>query len=334
MMENTEMCRFRPERMFFLEYFFSPEIFMSGFPVPVAVVDKYIKLAGASQLKVLLFLLRHATSGINPQKAADELGLEIGEVEEAIGFWSQAGLIFSKGEEIPKPAKKIDRPIRPKSTKPTREEVARRGLEDTQVQFLLKEAQATFGRPLKANEASSLVWLHDDEGIPASVIIMVLTYAVAENSCNVSFIEKTALKWIEKGIDNVVDAEAEIQRLQQIRAAWRKVCSAMHIEKRVPSATEEALSSKWVYDYGFGGDVLGAAYDACVDSISKFDMKYTKGILENWHKLGVKTKDDIPNGDEPIIIAPKKSKKGKKTNAMNTTDMDLAEKMLITGGGN
>ena len=318
-----------------MDYFFSPEIFMSGFPVPVAVVDKYIKIAGASQLKVLLYLLRHATGGIDPQKAAEALGLELEEVIEAIGFWSQAGLILSKGEEIPKAAKKVERPARPKSTKPSREEVARRGLEDPQVCFLLKEAETVFGRTLKANEASSLVWLHDDEGLDPSLIIMILQYAVAENSCNVSFIEKTALKWLQMGIDNIVDAEAELKKQQEIRAAWKKVCAAMYIEKRVPSTNEEALASKWVYSYGYGEDILRAAYEACVDSISKFDMKYTKGIIDNWHKTGVKTIDDIPKGEEEIPAKPvaKKTKKSKKNDEMNTTDMDLAEKMLITGGG-
>ncbi|MBQ5810000.1 MAG: DnaD domain protein, partial [Clostridia bacterium] len=220
----------------------------------------------------------------------------------------------------------------PQSTKPSREEVARRGLEDAQVSFLLKEAEIKFGRTLKANEASTLVWLHDDEGLSAPVIIMLLEFAAAEGACNVSFIERTALQWVQKGVSDISDAEQEIKQLQESRSAWRQVCRAMGIEKRLPSANELKLATTWVYDYGYGQDILHAAYEACVDSISKFDMKYVKGIIDNWHKNGVKTTADLSADATAVAPTPKKAERKKKSSAMNTTDMDWAEKMLQTGG--
>lgn len=315
-----------------MAYFFSPEIFMSAFPVPVGVVDKYIKLAGATQLKVLLFLLRHQSEGINPEKAAEELGVSAEEAEEAVEFWVNAGVILRQGEDL-KPAaapekKAPAKAVRPRSQKPTREEVARRGLEDSNVAFLLREAEIKFGKVLSANESSTIVWLYDDEGMSPAVILMLLEFAVAEKSCKVSFIERTALKWIEKGVSNIAEAEEEIRELQQSRSAWRVVERALGIERRLPSSNELELARLWVIEWGYGADILHAVYEICVDTLSKFSMSFVKRRLETWHENGVKNLADIGNFEKK-----KPAKKGKKSNEnINTTDMDWAEKMLQTGG--
>ena len=317
-----------------MAYFFSPETFMSAFPVPVGLVDKYIKLAGASQLKVLLFLLRHQSEGIDLQRAAKELGFSAEEVEEAVEFWVSAGVMMRQGDE-PKapliPEKKVapKAAVRPRSQKPSREEVARRGLEDSNIAFLLREAEVKFGRVLKSNESSTLVWLHDDEGMSPAVILMLLEFAVAEKACNVSFIERTALKWIEKGVSNIAEAEEEIRILQQSRSAWRVVERAMGIEKRLPSTNELKYARTWVIEWGYGAEILRAAYETCVDTLSKFSMPYVKGILETWHKNGVKEVADIGRAEEKRSA---KKKGGKNSESINTTDMDWAEKMLQTGG--
>ena len=49
-----------------------------------------------------------------------------------------------------------------------------------------------FGRGLKSNEQSTLVWIYDDLGLDVSVILMLIQFAVTEGRANISFIEKTA----------------------------------------------------------------------------------------------------------------------------------------------
>ena len=81
---------------------------------------------------------------------------------------------------------------------------------------------------------------------------------------------------------------------------------------------ELKLSLMWTDEWKMSREMLTAAYNACVDSISKFDMKYVSKILENWHEKGYKTPDDIEE----------KKKSGTKKRSFAAYDLDLFEKML------
>ena len=100
--------------------------------------------------------------------------------------------------------------------------------------------------------------------------------------------------------------------------AWGIVCSAFGLEKRKASKNELKLSLMWVDEWKMSREMLTAAYNACVDGISKFDMKYVSKILENWHEKGYKTPDDIEE---------KKNSGGEKE-SFAAYDIDLFEKML------
>ena len=310
-------------------YVFNSSVFASAFTVPSAVVDKYIRLSGAVQIKVLLYLLRHIADGVDIPAAAAALGIPEGDAADAVKYWCDLGLLVKQGEpaaDVKTTEKKADSApaIRPRAQKPTREEVARRGNEDEEIAFLLREAELKFGRTLKANEASTLVWLHDDEGLPTAVILLLLELAVSEKSCNVGFIERTAIGWINRGVSDIRSAEAEIREMQERYFAWRIVERAMGISRRMPSTNELKAADMWVNKWKFGEDVLRAAYEVCVDNTSKFSMPYVKSVLESWHKNGVKTAADIakiPNG-----------KKEKRGSDMAAYDLDLVEQMLRTGG--
>lgn len=322
-----------------MAYYFSPSIFMSGFAVPSAVVDKYIRVAGAVQIKALLYFLRHQTEGIDIDAAAEALGLPKGDITDAMKYWVDMGIVMTDNDT---PAQKpavfaVSRPaaVKPaveKKQKPSREEVARRGLEDPQIAFMLREAEQKFGRVLKPAESSTFVWLYDHEGMDISVILMLLEFAVHEKSCTLSFIERTATEWAAKGINDIFAAEEELKRLQESRSAWRKVERAMGIEKRKPSENELKYAHTWVVEWGFGTDVLCAAYELCVDTISKFSMPYVKKILEGWHKDGVKTVADINSKQEAPAGISEKAQKPKRGSRKTTTDMDMVKQMLMTGG--
>ena len=60
----------------------------SLFSVPTAVVDQYLKLATPSQLKVLLYLLRHQPETIDTVQVGKQIGCLPEQVEEALLFLS------------------------------------------------------------------------------------------------------------------------------------------------------------------------------------------------------------------------------------------------------
>ena len=295
-------------------YNVNPAIFSSTYAIPTDVADKYLKIATHTQLKVLLYFMRNISDGIDSQKISDALRLDINETEDALLFWQQCGILTGA---TPKEELKT---VVVKSTLPSRTDVIKRGLEDKQLMFLLREAQLKFGRNLKQNESQLLVSLYDDHGMDPSVILLLLGYAVREGKCNLTFVKKTATHWLESGVETVMDAENLIAESAKQNLAWSVVQSAFGIERRNPSTKEAELSNLWVNEWKISTELLKAAYDACVDAKTKLSMPYVSKIIESWHK------DGITNPEQ--ISAKKKNVKPQGKNDYAGYDLDLFEKML------
>lgn len=302
-----------------MTYNINPAIFSSTYAVPTDIADKYIKIATHTQLKVLLYFMRNLSAGIDSQKIADALSLDTGEVEDALTFWQQCSIL--SGAE-PKAAEL--KQVVVKSTLPSRSDVIKRGLEDKQLAFLLREAQLKFGRNLKQNESQLLVSLYDDHGMDPSVILFLLSFAAREGKCNLTFVKKTATQWLESGVQSVMDAERIITDQAKQNLAWNIVLKTFGIEKRNPSTKELELSNLWINEWKISTDILKAAYDACIDSKTKLSFAYVAKIIETWHKEGVTTPDDIK---KKTVGDGASTSRSKQKNDYAGYDLDLYEKM-------
>ena len=300
-----------------MNYIIDPKVFSAVFTVPAAVADKHLKLARGEHIKVLLYIMRNMS--VNPDNAeiAAAAGLSEYEVEEALLYWAGAGILLPDGRSAEKA--EIKAPAVKQNAKPDRADVARRGAEDEKIRYLLTETQMKLGRNLKSNESSTLVWLYDDLGLDVSLILMIVQYAAAHGKPRIGFIESTATDWVHRGIDTIAEADRELNKMAMSEQAWGIVCSSFGLEKRKPSKNELKLSLMWTDEWKMSREMLTAAYNACVDSISKFDMKYVSKILENWHEKGYKTPDDIEE---------KKKNDNTESESFATYDLDLFEKMI------
>ncbi len=312
-----------------MEYFSNPVMFQNSFNIPACIADNHLKLAGAVQLKVLLYVLRHLSDDPSNDDIANALKIPAADVADALRYWADSGIFIPKditntAEVSAKGAVTDKKAVKRTPIKPTREEVARRGSESEEIRFLLNEAQIKFGRMLKTGEASTLIWLYDDEGMDISLILMLIEYAVGENRCNIGFIERTAVCWIENGVSNISDAERFIENTYRSKTAWKIVSSAFGIDDRLPSSKELENSQKWVNEWEFSREMLKLAYEKCVDTKSKFIMSYVAKILESWHKSGYKTPHDVEIAEETKNGIQVRSK-------IATSDINMVEEMLNRG---
>lgn len=277
-----------------VDYMLNPSCMTSVFMMPGEAVKAYIKLASAEQLRVLLFTMSNISAGIDPDAAADSLGIPCENVRDALNFWCDAGVFTRSTAEVEftAPAQK-SRAARTETPKPTREEIAMMGSTDEKVVFLLREAELKFRRPLRFSEMQSLVSLYADDGMDVSLILMVVEYAVSEGRASIGFINDTAAGWLAAGVDSVVAAEEQIEKYNRRKSAWVIVEKAFGIEHRKPSTKELEFAEKWIIEWGFSSQMLHEAYDNCVNSKAKLSMPYINKILESWHSKGFKTPSDI-----------------------------------------
>lgn len=305
-----------------MSYFVNQSVFSNLFSLPAVIADKHLKLATNTQLKVIIYIFRDVSKAIDVSEISSALSIPESEVSDALIFWEQCGILGSEKakEAAEEPLKKVVKT----AEMPSRADVIKRGMEDERLMFLLREAQLKFGRNLKQNESALLVSLYDDNGMDASVILLLLQYAASLNKCNISFIRSTAVKWLKAGVETVADAEKIIVDATKSELAWRKVERIFGIEHRKPSERELELSQLWINEWGLSDEMLKAGYDACVDSKTRLDMRYVAKIFENWHKSGFKRAEDIKN-DNKKQAKPKKS--GEKPSFAGY-DLELFEKML------
>ncbi|BCI60231.1 DnaD domain protein [Solibaculum mannosilyticum] len=303
------------------------------FAVPSAVVDKHLKLAGSAQLKALLWLLRHAGEKAGIDDVASAIGLSRLDTMDALQYWVEAGLLSpmddgfapssspsadetsvssAKGSEPSAPALDAD-PVSEKqeapvstpsspgkpshipapSPKPDSREVLRRAQECEDIAFLLQETQIRFGRPLSPAEISTLVWLHDYNGLPTGVILMIIEFAQSREKCSMRYIEKVAVNWADEEIDTLEKAERKLAQIHTAQCNWNQLCSALGISSRSPSAREATYTERWMQEWSFSTDIIRMAYEECVNNTGNLNFSYMNKVLERWHKANVKTPKDV-----------------------------------------
>ena len=279
-----------------MNYCIDPAALRSVIPLPLEAVKNNLKLASAVQLRVLLFCFCDTSAEISEKAISKSLGISEDEVSDALLFWSQNGVLkssapqgeFKKSEPSKGPSSHGPLP----DELPTREDIARRGNEDEKIRLLLQEAQLKFGRNLKTNESRILVWLFDDRGMELSVLLLLLHYAASEGKLRISFIEKTAIAWLEAGVETVADAEEQIAAKAREQLSWKVVRSAFGIDRTIPSKREQEYSTLWVETWSLSPELLRAAYDICADNTGKLSFPYIAKILKKWHDDGVKSPRD------------------------------------------
>jgi len=302
-----------------MNYSINPASLLGGFLLPSDVADKHIKMAGAVQLKTLLYIYRNPASPINPEDIAAYLSVPAADVRDSLAFWADAGILLCEGKvaEVTVPAQMPKTPsVRPAAQKPDRAEVARRGAENEEIAFLLREAQQKLGRTLRQNEASSLVWLYDDEGISISVLLMVIEFAISDGKPNIGYIERTALDWADSGVEDVSAAERKINEIYKTRSSFGVLRSAFGLGDRKPGKKELEYARLWVEDWKISRELLSRAYEICVDNTGKYSITYIASVIKKWHGEGVKQLSDI------------KEETPKKNGGMETYDRSLFSDMI------
>ena len=272
----------------------NPDALGNMFAVPGDVADKHLKLASEMQLKVLLALLRDGVGNFSPEQCAARLNISLENVTESLIYWQQRGILLGAAAEQPAPQKVAVA----KQQLPSRQQVAARIGQSRELAELLRLAEQKFGRMLRQNEMATLVHLCDDEGMAPPVLLMLIEQSVSEGRCTISHIERTAVQWINNGVQTVADAERELVAAAANRKAWAIVCRAFCMDQRRPSTKEQEAADRWVNEWKFSTDMLRLAYDICVDNKGKMLVSYIDKVLGSWHSQGVKQPSDLNKTDK------------------------------------
>ena len=333
------------------------------FAVPCEVVDQHIRLAGAVQLKILLWLLRHRGEQCTAESISAGLGMAEMDGRDGIQYWVEVGLIAQKEQEfspapisqeiseptIPPvalveensvaeeevseeaiPVEKTPRKAPPRLRNLNPADIVRRINESEEIKSMIEMTDMIFGRDLSTPEMGRIVDLYDWYGLPAEVVVMLIQYAASVNKANMNYIEKLAQNWAEQEINTHEKAEEKINELERRTDCWKQVCTIFGISSRLPSNTESEASYRWLEIWKFSPEILREAYNRCVDSTGKMQFTYINRILERWNKEGIRTIKDVMDDAErtrPQAQKPATPSPAKGAKKQTSYDIEAFEQM-------
>lgn len=284
-------------------YKLNPKEYKRIFAVPSSVVEKYITTAGSLSLKLLLLILYNSDRTLDVQELADTLNVSVPDVRDAANFWIVNGILENAQENrTEKTAEKaLNKAVQSEtdtiqikriSQSPVRltgKELAARIKESADIRFLIGETEKYFGKNLIPSEVSVLISLYDWAGLPADIILMIVSYCASLNKNNMRTVEKLALDWIDKGIDSHEEVAAHIRQLSAKNSNEAAVKSAFGIFNRSLTTKEKNYIESWFTNLGFGIDMIKLAYEKNVDSTGSMSFPYINKILVSWNEKGIKT---------------------------------------------
>lgn len=288
-------------------------ILQGVFAVPNSVVDKHIKLAGAAQLKVLLYLLRHSGDGISHEAMAAQLGFSPADCKDAVNYWVEVG-VLAEGTAQTTPRQEQHAPAAPEhppvlppepvqtpvvengnvkkltsAYRFTQKEAFTRLQENEELRFLVEQCKLLLARELQGSDVAALVSIHDWVGLPPDVILMAVEYCASQSRTDMRSIERQCAAWADRGIITHEQADTYIKRQTDRHTHEALVQSSFGITGRSLSTKEREAIDSWFTEYGYDLSVIRIAYDKTVDNTGRLSFAYLSKILSNWHKKGIRT---------------------------------------------
>lgn len=325
------------------------------FGVPTAVVDKYLKLSTPSQLKVLLYLLRHQCTEIDTAQISKALSMNEELIEEALIFWEQTEL-FSAINEFPadtdaakektslhKVTNVNETAIDISTRTPvavaqhssseitlTPSEIASELKSNTGMMELFRMAEQLIGEPLNHMQQRSLLWQYQYLQVPGDIILTVMSYCRSMDKNSMQYSEKLLYSWWNKGICTMQQINDAIVKDQESRSYHGMISRTLDMQ-RPPTPKQREFFDSW-QALGIPIDLIRYAYEKTIEQTDKRSLPYMNKILTDWAKAGYKTREEVDMGDKlnqnSNSIKNKKST-GKKKTEIPESPMADAYRALI-----
>ncbi len=270
-------------------YYIDPEKTINFTPVLNSFIDRYAGNVDSTYIVVYIYIMRNSLRGRLPSvsELSDRFALDGDVIGKIIAFWDSEGM--------------FDKPVKPDYS-PV--EVARLISVNSEISGLISTAGAILGKALGQKEQSTILSLYDYYRLPIEVITILLGHCADTNHTNISYIEKIAVDWAEKGITTSEQAE---DYLKLYYGDFTKILRAFGIIGRLANKKEKKYMEKWLTEYKLP---LELVIEACEDSVintGKASWKYADTMLTDWFKNNITTVDEAKKYSEEHKAKAKKT---------------------------
>ncbi|MBP5303497.1 MAG: DnaD domain protein [Clostridia bacterium] len=300
-----------------------------------AKTAEFLKIAGPTQLRVLLWLATVGKGRGNAKDCSTYLGGRISpeECEDALRFWEAEGLLThgkaskkaivpSKPEPKPeRKAEEIPTPIRPKgksieeiraAKKVIPARTLQKGDQHKEFAFLLQTTEMQLGKTLSRADQDRLLDVYEQSNLPLNVILMVVSYAAKQDKKSISYIKAVAQSWADEGILDAQTANEHLCYLERTDNCWNQVALWLELDNKRVTVTQKQLAEKWLHQLKIKKPLLQLAYTRATEKTGKFQASYMDKVLGSWLDEGLTTPEKVEASEKPATPVPGKPS-GKKT---------------------
>ena len=260
--------------------------------------------ATAEDLRVLLALV--LTGAGTADSLAKALSMPASAIAAALAFWRGAGLIATTDKRAEQQA------ARPPKSEGTLHEAGAEELADSirtsGLAGLITAAEQQRGRLFNRSDLAILVGLSEELGLDGPYILTLLAYCDAQGDGSpkpMRYVERVALRLCEHEITSCSALEEYIRNEEALHSVEGVLRRMFGIGTRKLTEREESAFKRWTQEYGYGEEIIGAAYDVTVNATSRASVAYTAKILAHWYEEGVKTPEDA----EALLAREKQERK-------------------------
>lgn len=187
---------------------------------------------------------------------------------------------------------------------------------------LLYECQQTLGHMFNNSESAVILSLREYLGLEDEYILLLLAYCARRGKKTVKYAETMAYSlYNDRGIETVEALTEYLSWLEASLETEGRVRALLGMGTRKFSPKERVMFDQWGREYGYGYDMIEAAYNVTVNAIGKPSMPYMNKILGSWHELGFRTPEDAEKGG-----------KRKKSDIADSFDLDDFFRLAVMRG--
>ena len=284
-----------------------------SFSIYNSFVDRFIKEANPSYIKVYLYLLRHISAGnsISFGRMSSDIGLIKSDIISAFKYWAENGVITYNDdpENIELGLNNLDNaPIADSNLKrnsfelsePKSEEdnrlyqpndsvsssykanvVVKAIHDDEKLAHLFSIIQQMLNKNLSSNDYKIIYSFIDYLKLPEQVVIILFEYCISINKTNMRYIEKIAYSWADNGINSTEAAELYIRQKTEQQKIHTYYKHKFKISGRDLTDAEIKYLMTWVNDYKAEEELILAAFEKTILNTGKVSFKYMDTIIKD-----------------------------------------------------
>jgi len=321
---------------------------ISALELPYLFIDHYMTGCAPVYPLIYIFSLRRLLGGdaVSVQDISRHFQLLDTDVMNAWHHWEQVGLVQIEGsgidisitflpvhepgptlvdnpleivdkkmQSVVKPAKmpvENPPPLTPPEGRPqySVQELTLYRNQSKDIERLFSKAEQTLGKLLTYHDMNVIFGFYDWLRLPSDVIEYLLSYCAEHGHRSLRYIEKCALDWAERDID---DLEKALTYVHLFDKNYRSILQRLGKLSGFPTPAQRKQMDKWLHEMQLPLDVVLEACDRTSLTAEKPSLSYVDKILSKWHKSGINNLADIQQADDDF--AKQKEQKESKSPA-------------------